>query len=82
VTEQHDPDTPTAVAVRAAVAGLPRRERAVVVLRFFADFSVREVADLLGMPEGTVKTLTARALAGMRATGLTDLQEASDAHRS
>jgi RNA polymerase sigma factor (sigma-70 family) len=78
--EQHDPDTSTAVAVRAAVAGLPRRERAVVVLRFFADFSVRDVADLLGMPEGTVKTLTARALAGMRAAGLSDLQEVSDAH--
>ena len=80
VAEQHDPDTPTAVAVRAAVAGLPRRERAVVVLRFFADFSVRDVADLLGMPEGTVKTVTARALAGMRAAGLTELREASDAH--
>ena len=79
---QHDPDTPTALAVRAAVAGLPRRERAVVVLRFFADFSVREVADLLGMPQGTVKTVTARALAGMRAAGLTDLREASDAHHS
>jgi RNA polymerase sigma factor (sigma-70 family) len=78
--EHHDLDTSTAVAVRAAVAGLPRRERAVVVLRFFADFSVREVADLLGMPEGTVKTLTARALAELRAAGLTDLQEASDAH--
>lgn len=77
--ERQDPDTPTAVAVRAAVAGLPRRERAVVVLRFFADFSVRDVADLLGMPEGTVKTLTARALAGMRAAGLIDLREASDA---
>jgi RNA polymerase sigma factor (sigma-70 family) len=80
VAAQHDPDTPTALAVRAVVAGLPRRERAVVVLRYFADFSVREVADLLGMPEGTVKTVTARALAGMRTAGLTYLREASDAH--
>jgi RNA polymerase sigma factor (sigma-70 family) len=75
----HDPDTPTALAVRAAVAGLPRRERAVVVLRFFADFSVRDVAELLAMPEGTVKTLTARALAALRATGLAELEEAHDA---
>jgi RNA polymerase sigma factor (sigma-70 family) len=80
VVVQQDPDTPTAVAVRAAVAGLPRRERAVVVLRFFADFSVRDVAHLLGLPEGTVKTLTARALAGLRNAGLRDLREADDAH--
>jgi RNA polymerase sigma factor (sigma-70 family) len=76
---QPDPDTPTALAVRAAVSGLPRRERAVVVLRFFADFSVRDVAELLAVPEGTVKTLTARALATLRATGLAELEEANDA---
>lgn len=43
-TIQYDPDTPTAIAVRTAVAGLPKRLRAVVVLRFFADLSVREVS--------------------------------------
>jgi RNA polymerase sigma factor (sigma-70 family) len=76
---QQDADTPTALAVRAAVSGLPRRERAVVVLRFFADFPVRDVAELLAMPEGTVKTLTARALAALRATGLAEPEEANDA---
>lgn len=75
----HQPDTPTAVAVRAAVAGLPQRQRAVVVLRFFADLPVREVSDILGCPEGTVKTLTARALAALRATGLSELREVTDA---
>lgn len=78
VPHQPDPDTPTAVAVRAAVSGLPRRQRAVIVLRFFADLPVREVSELLGCPEGTVKTLTARALAALRATGLTELTEAAD----
>jgi RNA polymerase sigma factor (sigma-70 family) len=62
-----DPDTTTALAVRATVSGLPKRQRAVVVLRFFADLSVREVSQLLGMPEGTVKTLTASGLAALRA---------------
>jgi RNA polymerase sigma-70 factor, ECF subfamily len=76
---QHDPDTPTAIAVRAAVASLPKRERAVVVLRFFADLSVRDVSELLGCPEGTVKSLTARALAALRTTGLEDIVEVSDA---
>jgi RNA polymerase sigma factor (sigma-70 family) len=77
---ENDPDTPTAMAVRAAVAGLAKPERAVVVLRFFADFSVREVSELLGYPEGTVKTLTARALTSLRNAGLTQLhREATDA---
>jgi RNA polymerase sigma factor (sigma-70 family) len=77
--EHHCPDTPTAIAVRSAVAGLPKRERAVVVLRYFADFSVRDVSLLLAMPEGTVKTLSARALSALRTAGLADLQEVNDA---
>jgi RNA polymerase sigma factor (sigma-70 family) len=75
----HDPDTPSALAVRKAVAGLPKRQRAVVVLRFFADLSVRDVADLLDCPEGTVKSLTAKALASLRSASLVELKEVSDA---
>jgi len=78
-TVADEPDTPTALAVRAAIAELPKRLRAVVVLRFFADLSVREVSELLGYPEGTVKTLTAKALAALRAKNLTDVEERSDA---
>ena len=57
-----DPDVADAVAVRQALADLPRRQRAVLVLRFYADLSTRDVAEVLDMPEGTVKTLTRRAL--------------------
>jgi len=78
VTVQSDPDTPTAVAVRDAVSALPKRQRAVIVLRFFADLSVREVSELLSMPEGTVKTLTAAGLARLR-TAMHDRQEVTDA---
>lgn len=74
-------DPATVLAVRTAVAGLPKRERAVIVLRFLVDLSVREVSELLGCPEGTVKSLTARALASLRATGLNELREVTDVRR-
>jgi RNA polymerase sigma factor (sigma-70 family) len=76
----HQPDTSTAVAVRQTVASLPQRQRTVIVLRFFADLSVREVADVLGCPDGTVKSLTSKALASLRTTDLSELREASDAN--
>jgi RNA polymerase sigma factor (sigma-70 family) len=41
--------------VRRAVLLLPRRQREVVVLHYYLDHSVREVADLLNLSEGAVK---------------------------
>jgi RNA polymerase sigma-70 factor (sigma-E family) len=64
----HD-DATNAVAERdwmsGAVRRLPRRQREVVVLRFFLDLSVAEAAAALGMSQGTVKSHTSRALAQM-----------------
>lgn len=42
--------------VQAAVASLPREQREVVVLRHFADLSYRGIADVLELPEQTVKS--------------------------
>jgi len=49
-----------------ALAQLPPRARAVVVLRFYQDLSERETAAMLGCSIGTVKSQTARALARLR----------------
>jgi DNA-directed RNA polymerase specialized sigma24 family protein len=46
-----------------AVAGLPFRQRAVLVLRYYCDLSEREIAELLDCRAGTVKSLSSRALA-------------------
>jgi DNA-directed RNA polymerase specialized sigma24 family protein len=50
------------MVVLDALATLPPRSRAVVVLRYWADLSVEQVAEVLGCSTGNVKALTARAL--------------------
>lgn len=58
---------PEAVAVRQAVADLPTRQRAALVLRVVADLPVADVAEVMGCAEGTVKALTHQAIAALRA---------------
>lgn len=55
------------VALMAALARLPSRQRACVVLRYFEDLDVRETAAALRCSEGTVKSQTARGLTSLRA---------------
>jgi RNA polymerase sigma factor (sigma-70 family) len=48
--------------VLAALAGLPARRREVLVLRFYLNLPVAEVAATLGISQGSVKSATARGL--------------------
>jgi RNA polymerase sigma-70 factor (sigma-E family) len=50
----------------SAVRHLPPRQRAVLVLRYHEDLPETEVARLLGLPLGTVKSLAHRGLARLR----------------
>jgi RNA polymerase sigma-70 factor (sigma-E family) len=57
----------TRMVVLDALATLPPRARAVVVLRYWSDLSVEQVADVLNCSTGNVKSLSARALPRLRA---------------
>jgi RNA polymerase sigma-70 factor (ECF subfamily) len=59
---EKDPDDPLAL-LRELAEGLPERYRRVLILFYYEDRSVAEVASQLGIPEGTVKTNLFRARA-------------------
>jgi RNA polymerase sigma-70 factor (sigma-E family) len=63
-----EPPTPELrLVVLDALATLPPKARAVVVLRYWEDLSVEQVADLLGCSPGNVKSQSARSLDKLRA---------------
>jgi len=60
-------------AVMAALQLLPRRQREVIVLRYYADLDVAEIAATLRITPGAVRATTSRALAALaRSVGRTD----------
>lgn len=61
-------DAPLRLDVLRALATLPKMQRAVLVLRYFEDRPVTEVARLLGISEGTVKSHTHRGCEALRSS--------------
>lgn len=62
-----EPPAPeTRIVVLDALATLPPKSRAVVVLRYWGDLSVDQVAATLGCSPGNVKSQSARALSKLR----------------
>ena len=65
--DQHQPDFGgDDLVLWQALRHLPARQRAAIVLRFYLDLPEAEVARLLGLPLGTVKSLAHRGLARLR----------------
>ena len=75
--QQALPDTPGAehgalglleqAAARAALGGLPERQREAIVLRYYAGLSEDEIAAVMRISRGAVKSHTARGLSALRA---------------
>jgi RNA polymerase sigma-70 factor (ECF subfamily) len=53
-------------AIRDAVAGLPASQRHAILLRFYGDRSLQEIAELTGNPVGTVKSRLHRGMVSLR----------------
>jgi RNA polymerase sigma factor (sigma-70 family) len=64
VTDVSSTDKPSELL--DAVAHLPYRQRAVLVLRYWADLREEEIAEIVGVRPATVRSITSRALERLR----------------
>jgi RNA polymerase sigma-70 factor (sigma-E family) len=67
---------------RWALAQLPARQRVVLVLRYWTDLPVAEVADILECSEGTVTSTASRAAARLAETLARSATPATSTHRA
>jgi RNA polymerase sigma-70 factor (sigma-E family) len=63
---EHSVNSELQESLRRAIDRLPQRMRAAVMLRYYDDMSEAEVADVLGISLGTVKSTVSRAVAKLR----------------
>jgi RNA polymerase sigma-70 factor (sigma-E family) len=67
--------------IRAALLTVPPKQRAVLVLRYYAGLTLEETAEVLGAPSGTVKSQAARGLARLRTALARDNINLDEANR-
>ncbi|MFF1909417.1 SigE family RNA polymerase sigma factor [Kitasatospora sp. NPDC058218] len=67
-TESAGIDLDASLDLRKALAALPPRQRATVVLRYYCDLTIDQAAEALGCSSGNVKSQTSRGLEALRAT--------------
>jgi RNA polymerase sigma-70 factor (sigma-E family) len=60
--------------LREALSALPRRQRAVLVLRYYEQLTDEEIADVLGISRGTVRSQAARGLDKLRTAWLPTIE--------
>ena len=75
IVDSHDEGT--GAALWSFIQTLPRKQRAVVVLRYYEEMTEAETADALGISVGTVKSQASRALAALRARAPQSLNQQS-----
>lgn len=66
--EPREPDVALEQDLRRALLGLPERQRAAIVLRFYEDLTESEIADVLGCRPSTVRSLVFRGMQVLRTT--------------
>jgi RNA polymerase sigma-70 factor (ECF subfamily) len=69
-----------AAKVRSALAALPEHYRAVLVMRHYEDLKFSEIAEILGIPEGTVKSRMAYGLSQLHRTLANEFEPRKEAH--
>uniref|UniRef100_A0AAU2W1T0 RNA polymerase sigma factor n=1 Tax=Streptomyces sp. NBC_00008 TaxID=2903610 RepID=A0AAU2W1T0_9ACTN len=65
-TEQEDEQRTLALAVATGLAGLPAQQRQLLTLRYYSDLTVRAIAEVMDIPEGTVKSRLHAAVGALR----------------
>lgn len=65
-TEQEDEQRTLALAVATGLARLPAQQRQLLTLRYYSDLTVRSIAEVMGIPEGTVKSRLHSAVDALR----------------
>lgn len=61
-----DEDISLSVTLQDLLEHLNEDEKSIIILRFYQDYSLKEVSDLFNMPLGTVKSVLYRALIKLR----------------